>query len=75
MGIRYILLPCAGIIFPVRVGRGRSYLVSSLDADQVLMMSLGFYTQQRGLLKDHFELVIREMIIEHLSDTMKAYNL
>jgi hypothetical protein len=38
MGIRYILLPCAGIIFPVRVGRGRSYLVSSLDADQVLMM-------------------------------------
>ena len=38
------------------------YPASSLDANQVLLMTLGLYTQQRGLLKDHFESVIREML-------------
>jgi len=43
------------------------YPRSSLDANQVLMMTLGLYTQQRGLLKDHFESVIREMMRDMLA--------
>ena len=43
------------------------YPASSLDANQVLMMTLGLYTQQRGLLKDHFESVIREMMRDMLA--------
>ena len=33
-----------------------------LDANQALLMTIGLYTQQRGLLKDHFESVISELL-------------
>lgn len=32
---------------------------ASVDANQALMMTLSLYTQQKGLLKDHFEAVIK----------------
>lgn len=46
---------------------------SSIDANQALMMALGLYTQQRGLLKGHFETVIRE-ILRDLLARISAYN-
>ncbi len=61
------------VIQPKRTGKGVRYVYtgeypgSSLDANQVLMMTLGLYTQQRGLLKDHFESVIREMMRDMLA--------
>ena len=33
--------------------------VATVDANQALMMTLSLYTQQKGLLKDHFEAVIK----------------
>ena len=44
-----------------------AYPAGTLDANQVLLMTIGLYTQQKGLLRDHFESVIREMIREMLA--------
>lgn len=61
------------VIQAKRTGEGIRYLytgeypASTLDANQVLLMTLGLYTQQRGLLKDHFESVIREMLRDMMS--------
>ena len=40
---------------------------SSIDANQALLMTLGLYTQQRGLLKEHFETVIRTLLRDLLA--------
>lgn len=62
------------VIQTKRTAAGTRYLYSGeypsaggLDANQVLLMTLGLYTQQRGLLKDHFESVIREMMRDMLT--------
>ena len=46
---------------------------TSIDANQALLMTLGLYTQQRGLLKGHFETVIRELLRDLLA-RISAYN-
>ncbi|OPL09852.1 MAG: hypothetical protein AVO34_12935 [Firmicutes bacterium ML8_F2] len=46
---------------------------SSIDANQALLMTLGLYTQQRGLLKGHFETVIRELLRDLLAK-ISTYN-
>ncbi len=40
---------------------------SSIDANQALLMTLGLYTQQRGLLKEHFESVIQTLLRDLLA--------
>ncbi len=62
------------VIQAKRTAEGNRYIYSgeypsagSLDANKVLLMTLGLYTQQRGLLKDHFESVISEMMRDMLA--------
>lgn len=40
--------------------------VSTVDANQALLMTLSLYTQQKGLLKGHFEAVIRALFCDLL---------
>ncbi len=46
---------------------------SSIDANNALLMALGLYSQQRGLLKGHFETAIREILRDMLA-RISAYN-
>ena len=39
---------------------------SSIDANNALLLLLGLYTQQRGLLKGHFEAIIGELLRDSL---------
>ena len=46
---------------------------SSIDANHALLLTLGLYTQQKGLLKNHFETVIGELMRD-LLDRINSYS-
>ncbi len=46
---------------------------SSIDANNALLMALGLYTQQKGLLGGHFETAIREILRDMLA-RISAYS-
>jgi|GEM_PF-417485 len=45
---------------------------TTVDANQALLMTLGLYTQQRGILKEHFETVI-QTLLRDLLDKINLY--